>query len=58
MLYVRKIMSMNYNIKKKKELYKKLKQLRKVFNNEALELCKEKFKMKAVYLYIIAKVFV
>ncbi len=58
MLYVRKIMSMNYNIKKKKELYKKLKQLRKVFNNEALKLCKEKFKMKAVYLYIIAKVFV
>ena len=42
----------------RKELYKKLKQLRKVFNNEALELCKEKFKMKAVYLYIIAKVFV
>lgn len=58
MLYVRKIMSMNYNIKKKKELYKKLKQLRKVFNNEALKLCKEKFKMKAVYLYIIAKIFV
>lgn len=58
MSYVRKLLILKGNAKNKKELYKKLKQLRKIFDDDAKKLCQEKFKKKAYYLYRIARIFV
>ena len=58
MSYVRKLLILKGNAKNKKELYKKLKQLRKIFDDDAKELCHGKFKKKAYYLYRIARAFI
>ena len=58
MTCVRKLLVSKENLKIKKELIKKLKSLRKTFDNEAINLCKEKFKTKALYIYLITRIFI
>lgn len=55
---IKKIFIRNESVESKKNLYRKLKELRKSFDKNAIQLCKQKFKKKTVYLYLLVKIFV
>ncbi len=56
--YTKKLFTSNESIKNKIKLMRKLKQLRNLVDKDAIRLCKNKFKRKAIYLYLITKIFI
>lgn len=55
---VKQLFNTNETFENKKQLRKKLKELRTIFDKNAIYLCKNKFKKKTVYLYRLVRIFV